>query len=88
MTPTSWGVGGHGAANLNASGHVRSRGHIDDLMPERHAGHSRSGDRRRHLGHGGGLAVGAYAGRRDLIPARCMKWWPQIEAGNATFEGK
>jgi hypothetical protein len=26
------------------------------------------------------------AGRRDLIPARCMKWWPQIERGNTAFE--
>ncbi len=26
------------------------------------------------------------AGRRDLIPARCMKWWSQIERGNTTFE--
>ncbi len=26
------------------------------------------------------------AGRRDLIPARCMKWWPQIERGDTAFE--
>jgi len=26
------------------------------------------------------------AGRRDLIPARCMKWWPQIERGGTAFE--
>jgi alpha-L-rhamnosidase len=26
------------------------------------------------------------AGRRDLIPARCMKWWPQIERGDTVFE--
>ncbi|MGC1190982.1 MAG: alpha-L-rhamnosidase C-terminal domain-containing protein, partial [Candidatus Binatus sp.] len=26
------------------------------------------------------------AGRRDLIPARCMKWWPQIERGDSAFE--
>jgi hypothetical protein len=26
------------------------------------------------------------AGRRDLIPQRCMKWWPQIERGNTCFE--
>jgi alpha-L-rhamnosidase len=26
------------------------------------------------------------AGRRDLIAARCMKWWPQIERGDTTFE--
>ena len=26
------------------------------------------------------------AGRRDLIPARCMKWWPQIERGDTSFE--
>ncbi len=25
-------------------------------------------------------------GRRDLIPSRCMKWWPQIERGNTAFE--
>jgi alpha-L-rhamnosidase len=26
------------------------------------------------------------AGRRDLIAARCMKWWPQIERGDTVFE--
>ena len=26
------------------------------------------------------------AGRRDLIPELCLKWWPQIERGNTTFE--
>ena len=26
------------------------------------------------------------AGRRDLIAARCLKWWPQIERGNTAFE--
>ena len=26
------------------------------------------------------------AGRRDLIPELCLKWWPQIEKGNTTFE--
>ncbi len=26
------------------------------------------------------------ASRRDLIPARCMKWWPQIERGDTAFE--
>jgi alpha-L-rhamnosidase len=26
------------------------------------------------------------AGRRDLIAARCMKWWPQIERGDSAFE--
>ena len=26
------------------------------------------------------------AGRRDLIPARCMKWWPQMERGDTSFE--
>jgi alpha-L-rhamnosidase len=26
------------------------------------------------------------AGRRDQIPARCMKWWPQIERGDTSFE--
>jgi alpha-L-rhamnosidase len=26
------------------------------------------------------------AGRRDLIPAQCMKWWPQIERGGTAFE--
>jgi alpha-L-rhamnosidase len=26
------------------------------------------------------------AGRRDLIPERCMKWWPQIERGDTAFE--
>ncbi|HYL59007.1 MAG TPA: hypothetical protein VEU51_09060, partial [Candidatus Acidoferrales bacterium] len=26
------------------------------------------------------------AGRRDLIPSRCVKWWPQIERGNTAFE--
>ena len=26
------------------------------------------------------------AGRRDLIAERCLKWWPQIERGNTTFE--
>jgi alpha-L-rhamnosidase len=26
------------------------------------------------------------AGLRDLIPARCMKWWPQIERGDTAFE--
>jgi hypothetical protein len=26
------------------------------------------------------------AGRRDLLQARCLKWWPQIERGNAVFE--
>ncbi|HLI80893.1 MAG TPA: alpha-L-rhamnosidase C-terminal domain-containing protein [Candidatus Binataceae bacterium] len=26
------------------------------------------------------------AGRRDLIPDLCLKWWPQIERGNTTFE--
>jgi hypothetical protein len=26
------------------------------------------------------------AGRRDLIPDLCLKWWPQIEKGNTTFE--
>jgi alpha-L-rhamnosidase len=26
------------------------------------------------------------AGRRDLIPARCMRWWPQIERGDTSFE--
>ncbi len=26
------------------------------------------------------------AGRRDLIPKLCMRWWPQIERGNTTFE--
>jgi len=26
------------------------------------------------------------AARRDLIPELCMKWWPQIERGNTTFE--
>jgi alpha-L-rhamnosidase len=26
------------------------------------------------------------AGRRDLIPDRCMKWWPQIERGGTAFE--
>jgi alpha-L-rhamnosidase len=26
------------------------------------------------------------AGRRDLIPSRCMKWWPQIERGGTAFE--
>jgi hypothetical protein len=26
------------------------------------------------------------AGRRDLIPTRCMKWWPQIERGGTAFE--
>ncbi len=28
----------------------------------------------------------ARAGRRDLIAERCMKWWPQIERGDTTFE--
>ena len=28
----------------------------------------------------------ARAGRRDLIPELCLKWWPQIERGNTTFE--
>jgi alpha-L-rhamnosidase len=28
----------------------------------------------------------ARAGRRDLIPDLCLKWWPQIERGNTTFE--
>jgi alpha-L-rhamnosidase len=26
------------------------------------------------------------AGRRDLLPDLCLKWWPQIERGNTTFE--
>ncbi|HUO04905.1 MAG TPA: alpha-L-rhamnosidase C-terminal domain-containing protein [Candidatus Binataceae bacterium] len=26
------------------------------------------------------------AGRTDLIPSRCLKWWPQIERGNTAFE--
>ena len=26
------------------------------------------------------------AGRRELIPARCMKWWAQIERGDTAFE--
>ncbi len=26
------------------------------------------------------------AGRRDLIPGRCMNWWPQIERGDTAFE--
>ncbi len=26
------------------------------------------------------------ADRRNLIPARCMKWWPQIERGDSCFE--
>jgi hypothetical protein len=26
------------------------------------------------------------AGRRDLIPDLCLKWWPQVERGNTTFE--
>ena len=26
------------------------------------------------------------AGRRDLIPLRCMRWWPQIQRGNTCFE--
>jgi alpha-L-rhamnosidase len=28
----------------------------------------------------------ARAGRRDLLPDLCLKWWPQIEPGNTTFE--
>jgi alpha-L-rhamnosidase len=28
----------------------------------------------------------ARAGRRDLIPDLSLKWWPQIERGNTTFE--
>jgi alpha-L-rhamnosidase len=28
----------------------------------------------------------AKADRRDLITALCMRWWPQIERGNTTFE--
>jgi len=28
----------------------------------------------------------ARAGRRDMIPDLCLKWWPQIERGNTTFE--
>ena len=28
----------------------------------------------------------AGAGRRDLIPNLCLKWWSQIERGNTTFE--
>ncbi|HUY39131.1 MAG TPA: alpha-L-rhamnosidase C-terminal domain-containing protein [Candidatus Binataceae bacterium] len=28
----------------------------------------------------------ARAGRRDLLAARCLKWWPQIERGNNAFE--
>ena len=26
------------------------------------------------------------AGHRDLIPELCLKWWPQTERGNTTFE--
>ena len=26
------------------------------------------------------------AGRRDLLQARCLMWWPQIERGNTVFE--
>jgi alpha-L-rhamnosidase len=28
----------------------------------------------------------ALAGRRELIPDLCLRWWPQIERGNTTFE--
>jgi alpha-L-rhamnosidase len=28
----------------------------------------------------------AAAGRRDLIPDLCLRWWPQVERGNTTFE--
>ena len=28
----------------------------------------------------------ARAGRHDLISTLCLKWWPQIERGNTTFE--
>ncbi len=28
----------------------------------------------------------ARAGQRSLIPTLCLKWWPQIERGNTTFE--
>lgn len=28
----------------------------------------------------------ARAGRQDLISTLCLKWWPQIERGNTTFE--
>jgi len=26
------------------------------------------------------------AGRRELLQAQCLKWWPQIEGGNTVFE--